>query len=71
MENEYNYLEQKLGENEIKDNEKIRILERQKELLLQFLIDSNRELFELLTKEEIKLINKDVFLLVNPIKRVS
>ncbi len=49
MENEYNYLEQKLGENGLRNSEKIRILEKQKELLLQYLIDSNKNLFNSLT----------------------
>lgn len=62
MGSEYNYLEKKLGELNLKDSERIKILEMQKELLLQFLIDSNMELFKLFKKE--KPVQKEVFVLV-------
>ena len=45
MENKYNLLEERLNEDELKDNQKVKILERQKELLLQFLVESNKNLF--------------------------
>ncbi len=56
MENEYNSLEEKLNEEELSEHEKIKILERQKEMLLQFLIDSNKNLFNLLKSEREELI---------------
>lgn len=52
MGNEYNSLEEKLNEEELSEHERIKILERQKELLLQFLIDSNKNLFNLLRSQE-------------------
>jgi hypothetical protein len=47
LENEYNILEEKLLECELSEIEKIRILERQKELLLLFLVDANKNIFNL------------------------
>jgi hypothetical protein len=46
MNNEYNSLEENLYEKDLNEHEKLKILERQKELLLQFLIDSNKSLFK-------------------------
>jgi hypothetical protein len=48
MENEYNILEEKLIEGNISEIEKLKILERQKELLLSFLVDANKNMFDLL-----------------------
>lgn len=55
MENEYNLLEKKILEGNLSETDKIKILEKQKELLLQFLIESNKSLFNsiMLRKEEI------------------
>jgi len=52
MENEYNILEEKLMEGDISEVEKIRILERQKELLLCFLIDANKNIFNILKSQK-------------------
>ena len=52
MENEYNILEEKLMEGEVSEVQKIRILEKQKELLLSFLVDANKNIFTNLRNEE-------------------
>jgi hypothetical protein len=52
MENEYNVLEERLMEGELSEVQKIRILERQKELLLSFLVDANKNIFTSLRNEE-------------------
>lgn len=62
MENEYNILEEKLIEENISDNEKIRILERQKELLLQFLVDANKNIFTLCKIDKSILDNQETIL---------
>ena len=54
MENEYNILEEKLFEGDISESEKLRILERQKELLLGFLVDANRNIFDVLKAQKEK-----------------
>ena len=46
MNNKYNELEKQLAKRDLSETEKIKILEKQKDLLLQFLIDSNKSLFK-------------------------
>jgi len=51
MENEYNLLEEKLMEGDISEQEKIKILERQKELLIEFLVDANKNTFNIIKSQ--------------------
>jgi len=62
MENEYNSLEEKLNEEDLSEHERIKILEKQKEMLLQFLIDSNKNLFNLLKPEMEEMTFPETFL---------
>jgi hypothetical protein len=54
--NEYNHLEEKLLNNNLSSYKKIKILERQKELLLNYLIESNKATFKLLKLKNEKII---------------
>lgn len=62
MENEYNILEGKLMEEDISEVGKIKILERQKELLLHFLAESNKSIFNILKTKREEFSNPDTFI---------
>jgi hypothetical protein len=64
MGNEYDSLEKRLLDKNLSESERIKILEMQKELLLQFLIESNKDIFRSIKKnlkEEEKSVDTDSY----------